>query len=241
MSEVSDVFPEPNVTDRQESEGVNSSSSVSEPDVIDGACSCSSLATKNVATQATTQEEKLDRTLTSALIKGESEVRFDDNEIIFQWAVDLRTAHTSNRCGFQRRFNLPIDGQDVPFVFHIDPVAKEHVSTDQTLATKDKQWAKKKKGQSTFRRPGTYAHMWVRCSDPSMLLADTCCMSVSFTGGGGMLQISESHDFACLPSCNQVVPETPEKLWKFPFDIEKNGVWLVSGIFQSVRRTNRST
>jgi hypothetical protein len=95
--------------------------------------------------EAATQEATLGKTRTSALVKGENEVRYSDGEITFQWCVDLRTAHTSHRCGFQRRFNIRIKGQDVPFVFHIDPVAKERVNIDGSLPAADKPWAKKKK------------------------------------------------------------------------------------------------
>jgi len=149
-------------------------------------------------------------------------------------SVDLRTAHTSHRCGFQRRFNIRIKGQDVPFVFHIDPVAKERVIIDGSPVTKDKPWAKKRNDKSTFRRPGTYAHLWLRCADTDMLPSDSC-MRVSISGGADMHGISEGHDFVAHPNCNQVVPDTPEMLWQIPFDIDKHGSWLVSGLFQLVQ------
>merc|ERR1711920_918870 len=50
-----------------------------------------------------------------------------------------------------------------------------------------------------------------------------------------MHRISDCHDFMDHPNCNQVVPDTPEALWQVPFDIDKHGSWLVSGLFQLVQ------
>jgi hypothetical protein len=169
----------------------------------------------------------------STLAKGESEVRYCDGDITFDWSVDLRTAKTSNRCGFQRKFNLRIGEEDVPFAFHIDPVAKELVAAGKSgFVCADKPWPKKRRDASTFRRPGTYAHLWLRCADPSKLPTGKLCMNVSITGGGVTRHISEEHDFKCHPSCNQVVPDAADKLWEIPFDAPESGSWSVNGLFR---------
>jgi len=152
-------------------------------------------------------------------------------------SVDLRTAKTSHRCGFQRKFNLRIGQQDVPFAFHIDPVAKELVgASTSAFACTEKPWPKKRRDASTFRRPGTYAHLWIRCADPDKLPTGNCCMNVSLIGGGVTHRISEGHDFKQHPSCNQVVPNTPAKLWAIPFEVPESGSWPVSGLFQLLQQ-----
>jgi hypothetical protein len=182
------------------------------------------------------QDAKMRESGFSTLAKGESDVKYNDRGMMFEWSVNLRTAHTKDRCGFQRKFNLRIGENDVPFVFHIDPIAKELVGTSKTgSALAEKPWPKKRRDASTFRRPGTYAHLWVRCADPTMLPTGNTSMSISITGGGATRHVSEDHDFAQYANCNQGVPDAAEKLWEFPFDMPESCSWSVSGQFRLVR------
>jgi len=182
------------------------------------------------------QDAKIRESGLSTLAKGESDVKYKEGGMMFEWSVNLRTAHTKDRCGFQRKFNLRIGGNDAPFVFHIDPIAKELVGTSKTgCVLGEKAWPKKRRDASTFRRPGTYAHLWIRCADPSKLPKGNTSMSISITGGVATRHISEDHDFAQYANCNQVVPESSENLWEFPFDMPESCSWSVSGQFRLVK------
>jgi hypothetical protein len=135
--------------------------------------------------------------------------------------VDLRLRNTANRCGFHRRFSLNISVREVPFVFHIDPVAEKAKSSSH----------KTRKDIPSFRRPGTKAQMWIKCADASALPAGSWPMSVTISGGDTSHLVAAHHDFASFTNC-----AAPEHLtsWKLSAEIIRAEIWMVRACMHSI-------
>jgi hypothetical protein len=158
------------------------------------------------------------------LEKGQHLVSKENEDNVFEWNVDLRLKNTTYRCGFQRKLSLNIGGCEVPFVFHIDPIAKELIADEAPIGNRGR-GNKKQQTLSTFRRPGTKANLWIKCLDRDALPAGSWPVSVSISGGGLTHIVSAFHDFAL--ECNCRAPFL-SKLWDIPFDIPEDGTWMVS-------------
>jgi hypothetical protein len=167
--------------------------------------------------------------------KGQHSVSEENGIYVFDWNVDLRCKNTTYRCGFQRKFSLNIGGCEVPFVFHIDPIAKELCNGDASNGNKG-HGKKKQKTPSTFRRPGTKADMWIKCLDSSALPTGSWPMSVSISGGEVSHIVTDCHNFASECTCRAPFPL---KLWDIPFEIPESGTWMVCAHLKSVMSTDQ--
>jgi hypothetical protein len=156
----------------------------------------------------------------SHLPRGMFQVSCSESEqqIAVQWNVDMRRRNSTSRCRMVKKFNATVDSKDVTFILQIEPVAKEIVETET------KRRRRKNHSLSTFRRPGSYAFVWIECLNPDELRGYS--FELACHASDASHKLAEAHDFASEPRC------MPKSQTEALFQIPEEDTWPINVVMR---------